>query len=154
VATTLYYPQVQRPYLLRPRDILLEKGDALHEFLEEILEHLQHPPDGEGLLPGVPSGTRVLTHFMQGNLLILDLSPEFQNGSGGGLVGSYTALYSLVNTLTSLAGIDQVRFLVSNQEVLTFRGGHSLDEPFPFFPGAVDPQLPTQAPPSQVSYTP
>jgi len=99
---------------------------------------VQHPPEGEGLLPGVPAGTRVLTQFQQGTELILNLSPEFQDSSQGGLVGSFATLYSLVNSLTSLPGIDEVRFLVSNQEVLTFRGSHAMDKTFRFYSGAVD----------------
>lgn len=142
LSISLYYPQGQRPSLLRAREVLIEGSDDLRDLLTQVLDRLQHPPEGEGLLPGVPAGTRLLTHFRQEGALILNLSPEFQDASEGGLVGSFATLYAVVNSLTSLPGVDSVRFLISNQEVLTFRGSHALDKPFHFFPGAVDPEPP------------
>lgn len=148
VSLTLYYPTAREPYMVAPHETLVEDSEDLAGLLSEVLARLARPPEAEGLLPALPPGTRMLTHFREGDLLLLNLSPDFQSPTPGGLVSSHAALFATVNTFTSLPGIERVRFLVSNQEALTFRGSHALDGEFRFFPPVVTAPPPPPSPPA------
>lgn len=137
LSTTLFFPRSDLPYALSPLPVVLDDEGDLGLLIDQVLATLARTPEEGGLLPALPPDTRRLTHFQRDGLLILSLSPGVQEHSPGGLVSSYSALYALVNSLTSLPGIERVRFLISNQEALTFRDAHRLDREYRYFPGPV-----------------
>jgi hypothetical protein len=139
---TLFFPRADLPYALSPVQVVLDDEGDIGLLVDQVLAALSGNPDAAGLLPAIPPETRRLTHFMREGLLILSLSPAAQEHTPGGLVSSYAALYAMVNSLTSLPGVERVRFLISNQEALTFRDAHRLDREYRYFAKAVLPAPP------------
>lgn len=155
--TTLFFPRADLPYALSPVSVVLDDEGDLGLLVDQVLAALSRSPEQAGLLPALPPDTRRLTHFTRGGLLILSLSPTVQRQSPGGLVSSYATLYALVNSLTGLPGVERVRFLISNQEALTFRDAHRLDREYRSFPGAVraaPPALPDPEAPGGIPLAP
>lgn len=157
LATTLFFPRADLPYTLSPVTVVLDDEGDLGLLIDQVLAALTRSPEEAGLLPALPPDTRRLTHFTRDGLLILSLSPAAQEHSPGGLVSSYSGLYALVNSLTSLPGVERVRFLISNQEALTFRDAHRLDREYSYFPSAVhaaQPQVPAGGAPGALPANP
>ena len=68
----------------------------------------------------IPSGTSVISVSVSEGECVLDLSPEFETGIPGRTAGE--VLYSVVNSITSLDGIDRIRILVDGQSREDFNG--------------------------------
>ncbi len=85
------------------------------------------PPDG--FFNGIPEGIEVVgvTYpSRDANLLIVELSETFLDGSGTGLLGDFTMLNQLIYTATQSPDIDEVQFVVNSQPVTEF-GTDGLD---------------------------
>jgi spore germination protein GerM len=85
------------------------------------------PPDG--FFNAVPEGVEIVNaRVPEGapNVLILEMSESFLDGSGTGLLGDFTMLNQLIYTATQGPDIDEVQFIVNNQPVTEF-GTEGLD---------------------------
>ena len=71
----------------------------------------------------LPAGTRVLGVRVSSGMAIVDFSAEFVSRFVGGADNEGVVVYSVVNTLTSLRGIDRVRILVEGKPIESI-GGH------------------------------
>ena len=80
-----------------------------------------------GVPPGcdrpLPEGVKVRGVRVDGGIATADFSDELVTGFGGGSSSEEAAVYSIVNTLTSVPGIARVQILVSGKQVETI-GGH------------------------------
>jgi spore germination protein GerM len=59
----------------------------------------------------------------------VDFSRELLTSHWGGSMGEIMTVYSVVNTLASLPGIEQVKFLVEGEEIETLTGHLDISEP-------------------------
>lgn len=94
-----------------------------------VVEELLKGPVNKELHSLIPSGTKFLNIELQGNTAILNLSNEFvdeQEGESNSLL----AIYSIVNSLTEITEIEQVKFLINGKEVKNFKEYFEFDEPF------------------------
>lgn len=85
------------------------------------------PPDG--FFNAVPEGVEIVNARVADgapNVLILDMSESFLEGSQTGLLGDFTMLNQLIYTATNDPDIDEVQFIVNNQPVTEF-GSEGLD---------------------------
>jgi spore germination protein GerM len=85
------------------------------------------PPDG--YFNAVPEGVEIYSASQvesAPNVVILEMSESFLNGSGTGLLGDFTMLNQLIYTATQDPDIDEVQFIVNNQPVTEF-GTDGLD---------------------------
>jgi len=128
VTVTLYFGDDQAEYVVgEQREISIKEGhDSLYKnvFLE-----LMKGPEAEGLQNTIPNGTELLSINVDKGLCTVDLSSEFVDNSPGGTASETMTLWSVVNTLTELEGIDKVQFLIEGEkrEVYT----HAVfDKPF------------------------
>lgn len=71
----------------------------------------------------LPAGTRVLGVHVSRGVATADFSGEFVSRFLGGADNEGVVVYSVVNTLTSLSGIDRVRILVEGKPIESI-GGH------------------------------
>lgn len=87
------------------------------------------PEAGERLSSAVPAGTRLLDARLDGDVLTIDLSHEFEQGGGtASMIGRLNQLYY---TVTQPAGVEAVRLLVEGEEVRVFSGeGLLLEQPW------------------------
>lgn len=82
-----------------------------------------------GLSSVVPSGTAVHEVLLQGGVLEVDLSSEFE--SGGGSAAMQGRLNQLFYTLSQPAAIDGVKLLIDGRPVVVFGGeGIIVDSPW------------------------
>ena len=94
-----------------------------------VVEELLKGPTNEELHSLIPVDTKLLNIESQENTVILDLSNEFiekQEGESNALL----AIYSIVNSLTEITEIEQVKFLINGKEMELFKDYFEFDKPF------------------------
>ncbi len=94
-----------------------------------VVEELLKGPTNEELHSLIPTDTKLLNIESQENTVILDLSNEFiekQEGESNALL----AIYSIVNSLTEITEIEQVKFLINGKEMERFKDYFEFDKPF------------------------
>ncbi len=105
--------------MLVPFEREVDAGSPARGALQELIS---------GSLPSgcyrpLPAGVRLLGLTVRNRLATADFSEELVTGFGGGSSSEEAAVYSIVNTLTSMPGIAKVQILVSGEQVETI-GGH------------------------------
>lgn len=83
--------------------------------------------ESDELVNTIPANTKINSCVVSDGLCTLDLSSEFISKQG--TANEELAIYSVVNTLCRLDGIDEVQFLIDGQKVMIF-GSYIFDEPF------------------------
>ena len=85
-------------------------GD-LGQVGSQLLRELLAGPQTSGLQAAMPDGTEILGVSTNGGICTVDLSGAFYDNAFSGDYGLYTAIYSIVDTLTGLDSVDSVIFL-------------------------------------------
>ena len=88
-----------------------------------VLTELIKGPVDENLKPTVPPETKVLDLKVLDGVCYVDLSSDFVTKHSGGTSEELLTIYSIVNSLTSIEGIDKVQFLIEGEKQTTFKGG-------------------------------
>jgi len=104
---------------------LLKPSELTPQRVVELLIAGPGEAQHEALLPPT---TKVRQVTVREGVATVDLSADFLKDFRGGDPYFYLAVYSLVNTLTELSGIEEVQFLIDGQTVEAF-GGIPLNEP-------------------------
>lgn len=108
------------------REVSVKTGEALEKI---VFEELQNGPASGNLYPVIPNETRLLSVHTQNGICTLDLSKEFVDNNIGGTAGEAMTLYSIINSLTELPGVEKVQFLIEGQKRDVYT--HSVfNEPF------------------------
>lgn len=96
------------------------------ELVEELLKGTQSDDDTLNVLP---EGTEVLDYQFdeETGLVTIDFSEHILAAAGS--MGETFAVYSVVNTLTELPGVEQVQFLVEGEKIDTIAGHIYTGEP-------------------------
>lgn len=106
---TLYFPSEDRRYVIPElREATLSENETAETYL---LRELLSGPQTVGLQPAMPDGTDILNVSTSGGICTVDLSSNFYDNAFSGDYGLYTAVYSIVDTLTGLESVDSVIFL-------------------------------------------
>lgn len=106
---TLYFPSEDRRYVIPElREATLSENETAETYL---LRELLSGPQTVGLQPAMPNGTDILNVSTSGGICTVDLSSDFYDNAFSGDYGLYTAVYSIVDTLTGLESVDSVIFL-------------------------------------------
>lgn len=95
-----------------------------------VLEQLIAGPEEEGHYRTVPAETKIrdITITADG-ICYVNLSQEFVSKHGGGTTGEALTIYSIVNSLCKLDGIDKVQFLVEGEKMETYKGHFIFNKP-------------------------
>jgi len=109
------------------RDVVYPKGEDL---VKVIFDELAKGPGTQGLIPSIPEGTRLMSVDKKDGVCSINLSKEFIDNQTGGSAGEAITIYSIVNSLTELPGIDKVQFLIEGQ-VREYYTHAEFSEPFP-----------------------
>lgn len=86
-------------------------------------------PTSKNLRPTIPQGTRLLGVQVTDKVAYVDFSKEFVDNHPGGSAAEIMTVYSVVDTLTALPGIDKVAFKVNAKPLLLLKGQLDLTEP-------------------------
>lgn len=94
---------------------------------EVLVELFKGPQKENNLRKIIPEGTKVLKYSFDKDTAVVDLSKEISKVSPG--TNETLVVYSMVNTLTELLGVEKVKFLVEGKELSTLAGTVSLKKP-------------------------
>ncbi|MBQ9266751.1 MAG: GerMN domain-containing protein [Clostridia bacterium] len=95
-----------------------------------IVEEVLKGPTSEELVSTIPEETRLLAVSVEGNMAIVDLSREFIEKQQNNAADSLLGIYSIVNSLTELTEIEQVKFLIESREAESYNGYFDMSKPF------------------------
>jgi len=109
---TLYFGDDQAMYL-EPEERIITRGDASME--QAVIGELIKGPQKPGLVKTIPAETKLISLTVADGVANVNFSQEFQTKHWGGSAGETMTLYSVVNSLCELPGIDQVQFLLAGE---------------------------------------
>lgn len=97
---------------------------------QTIIEEVLKGPNAETYCTTIPENTRLLSISSDGNEVKIDLSKEFIENQNGSAKDSLLAIYSIVNSLTEITEIEQVKFYIEGKEEESYKGYFTLNKPF------------------------
>lgn len=128
----LWSHQEQELYFSKPQGLYL--GTEKRKFTKrkpiayQVVSAVICGPQSDKLTNSIPKGTKLLTIRLLKDVAYVDLSEEFSTN----IVDKrqeVLALYSIVNTLTGLPGIERVQILISGKRRDTLHGNVSIKNP-------------------------
>lgn len=123
----IYFADSNDRYLMGDqRSVVLSENESAAVY---IMQQLIAGPTDEQLQPTIPEGTELLSVTQEGTLCTVDLSAEFRENVPKTEQEERMTVYSIVNSLTELEGIDQVLILCEGQSIGIYRY-LDLSEPF------------------------
>jgi len=116
---------------LAPEEREVAFSPDLAQQLRTVVEEIAKGPVTPGLLPTLPSGTRVLEVFVRrGGVAYVDLSNEARAGLPAGSWAELLTTYSLVNTIVAnFPTTNRVQILLNDQAVQSLVGHVDLSRP-------------------------
>lgn len=123
---SFYYPDDAVMYLC-PETLLVSTRET--EFLEAIVHTLINGPVDPELNPSISGDVNVFSATVKDEICTVDLSEEFAKHNTGGSTKETMAVYSIVNTLCGIDGIEKVKINIEGNENPDFGGHFDLSEP-------------------------
>jgi germination protein M len=115
---TLYYAnEGNSEVLTEKRTVTIPRDKSLPQV---ALEELLKGPETDGLKSTIPDGTKLLELDIKDKIATVNLSGDFTGFPG--TMAESMAIISIVNTLTDLDGIEQVRILVEGNDLIAPSG--------------------------------
>lgn len=96
-----------------------------------VKELINGPSKGSALKPTIPEGTKLRSVKVSGDVATVDFSKEFKENHPGGKAAEQLTIYSIVNSLTELKEISQVKFKIEGKTSKEFKGAFKFDNAFP-----------------------
>lgn len=97
-----------------------------------VVEEIVKGPLQSGLTASVTGDVRVLSAEIAQGVCTVDLSGEFRTYNTGGTMTESIAIYSIVNSLCSLDGVDKVKINIEGETEAEFGGHFYLGDKFEF----------------------
>lgn len=111
---TLYFSDENGEYLTSEiRKIKVPKGEVMEKL---IVSELLEGPKNEKNLQVIPSGTKIISVETKEGVCFVNLSKEFITKHPGGTTAEIMTVYSIVNSLTEIANINKVQFLIDGEK--------------------------------------
>ena len=98
-----------------------------------VVEQLIKGPKESGHLATLPAETKILGVSLADNICYVNLDSSFEGEVAG--VQPETTIYSIVNTLVSVCGVEEVQISVNGDTKVNFRDEIELDQFFKSDPG-------------------
>lgn len=105
----------------------------------KVIELLLEGPRDPRYVRVIPQGVRLLDWHLEGKVAVLNFSRELAERHPGGSFAELQTVFSIVNTVTSIPGVEAVRILVEGEEVESLAGHVDLTEPLDYSPELVQP---------------
>ncbi|MBI5834160.1 MAG: GerMN domain-containing protein [Armatimonadetes bacterium] len=125
---SVYFANTGLSYMEAEARDTLAGGDPTVQATAAVKELLAGPQE-DGHARVIPKDTKLLGLSMKDKTATVDLSSAFTEKFQGGSNVASMAVYSLVNTVTAVDGIEQVLITVEGKPVPEFGGALSLAEP-------------------------
>lgn len=117
---TLYYQNKETKELM-PEGRMVDSKTLLTDPYATLMGLLLERPKSDKLQTVIPEGTRVLKAELKGDMVYLDLSKEFIDNHKGGQEAENMTVYAIVNTLTQLNEVNNVKILINGREDQAFK---------------------------------
>ena len=125
VTIDLYFSNADHTALIpETRTLTLGLTDPLPSA---IMQALIGGPEDPDLVPVMPQGTMVEDVFMKDGVCYVDLNEEFQKNHLGGEMEEMLTIYSIVNSLNNVDGINYIQFLIEGKKVDFYKSYIRLD---------------------------
>jgi germination protein M len=125
----LYFPGIPDIELVE-NEVEIEGGLNKEEKIKRVINGLIEGPKESNLLPVIPQGSKLNSVIVLDKAVYLDFSKEFVENHPGGSLGEYNTIYSIINSVTSLGGIEDVYFTVEGEILETYKGHIEFSNPF------------------------
>ncbi|MDO5382028.1 MAG: GerMN domain-containing protein [Eubacteriales bacterium] len=124
----IYYSNKSGDALIKNREYVAYSKNMPIEKV--VIQKILDGPNESGLYRTLPSGTKLMSVSVIDRVCYVNLSEEFVTGLVN--VKTTVELYSVVNTLCTLDGIDGVKILINGDASRNLRESESLDRVFNF----------------------
>lgn len=125
---TVYFPRLPDFNLIN-EEIKLDGNMNIEEKIKFIIGTLTNGVDKANVLDVIPNGSRLNNVYIDEKTAYLDFSQEFVDNHPGGSLGEYNTIYSIVNSITEINGIESVVFLIEGKKQSTYKGHCQFDIP-------------------------
>ena len=119
---SLYFKNIETNSLIAEAKCIDVK-DLSNDPYTYLINLLISGPENEKLESAIPEGTKVNSCTLKGKTLYVDLSKEFIDNAPSGIEEESMIIYSIVNTLTELNEVSEVKFLINGEENKSFKDG-------------------------------
>ena len=128
---SLYFASEDASCLVETRRAVhIEKNQTEDMAKAVITELIAGPDDALPLCSVMPEGTKLQSVAMESDgTLCISLNRAFVDAQYGGSAGMMMTLYSVVDSLACLDGVEAVRILIEGKAVEAYEGLISPDEP-------------------------
>lgn len=114
--TTLYFPKAEGSHLgIERREV--PAGGGLTRS-QAVIDALMQGPESEGLRSLIPKGTRLLSVSTESGVCYVNFSKDMEAGAPEDKL----LLYSVVDSLCALSGVDRVQLLIEGEAPRSFGG--------------------------------
>lgn len=122
----LYFPDNQAEYLVEEaRTVALIDNSVEKTVVTELVKGTQN----KDLMSTIPAETKVISVETKDGICFVNLSSEFITKHSQGSTAEVFTVYSIVNSLTELPGVNRVQFLIEGKKAEVLK--HMLlDSPF------------------------
>ena len=117
---SLYFPGKENGELM-PEARLIGIREIINNPYEKLFNLLVEGPKSDKTKKIIPDNTKVLKTYMEGDIVVLDLSKEFLNYSSDNENEKRNLINSVVNTLTELTEVNGVKFLIEGVQNEDFK---------------------------------
>lgn len=125
----LYFADDQAMYLAaEPRTVSVQQEDG-KQLAAAAVNELIAGPKQSGLYPTIPPESKLLSVEVSNGLATLNFSQELQTKHSGGSTGERMTIYSLVNSLTEIPGIQKVQLLIEGKKLDSLKGHMDISGP-------------------------
>lgn len=105
----------------------------MSERLEgKVLAMLIDGPQEEGHRATIPEGTKINEVMVQNGVCYVDLNEAFVRNQVVGEEMEYLTIYSIVNSLTRIYGVDSVQFLIDGQQREFYKSSVRINTPLSY----------------------
>lgn len=124
----VYFPRLPDIKLIS-EEIEVDNNMGNEEKIELIIDRLSKGSEKANIIDVIPNGSKLNSVYVENNIAFVDFSQEFVDNHPGGSIGEYNTIYSIVNSITEIDGINGVSFLINGQKQETYKGHTQFDIP-------------------------
>lgn len=110
---TLYFADSQDPTKLKKK---VENITYTNKSLEKVVMEklIEGPSEGDGMMRTIPNGTKIITSSIYDGVCYINLNDAFVNDQNNEIT-EQVVLYSVVNSLCSLADVTKVQITINGE---------------------------------------
>ena len=119
---SLYFKNIETN-TLTPESVTIDVKELTENPYKKLMDLLLSGPSNEKLECPLPENTKVNNAYLTGDTVYVDFSSEFVDNAPSGAEEESLVVYSVVNTLTELNEVNQVKILINGDADRGFKDG-------------------------------